>query len=107
MTVRSRITLLATAVVAVVLVLTGFGLVWQQRQVLTEALDESLQEQWDEIAAQGDGVPPEITGLGEDDAIAQVVREPNEVVASSANIRGEGPVVTETGGSRFRTIDGL
>ena len=107
LTVRARVTLLATAVVLVVLVVAGFGLVVQQRRVLTEALDESLQERWNEIAAHGDGPPEELTGLGDDDAIAQVVREPDEVIASSANIRGLGPVVTDYGGLRFRTLDGL
>ena len=55
LTVRARITLLATAVVFVVLVLAGFGLVVQQRRVLTEALDESLEQRADEIAAQRRG----------------------------------------------------
>ena len=73
LTVRARITLLATAVVAAVLVLAGIGLVWQQRQVLMEALDESLAQRWDEVAARSEDAPSPITGLGEDDAFAQVV----------------------------------
>ena len=107
MTVRVRVTLLATVVVAAVLVATGFALVWQQRHVLTEALAESLQERWDELEAYGADPPDVLTGLGADDAVAQVVREPDEVLASSANLQGSGPLVTEYGGLRYRNLDHL
>ena len=94
LTVRARITLLATAVVFLVLVLAGVGLVVQQRRLLLEALDESLEQRWNEIASAGEDVSSPITGLGEDDAFAQVV-EGGEVIAASANVEGLDPVVDE------------
>ena len=106
-TVRARITVLATAVVLVVLVVAAIGLVILQRRLLTEALDESLEDRANDIAAYGEDPPPVLTGLGEDDAVAQVVREPREVIASSANVQGLDPIVPVYGGPRFRTVDEL
>ena len=101
LTVRARITALATLVVAVVLALAGLGLIVQQRRVLTEALDESLEQRAIEIAAQdaaqGEERPSVLTALGDDDAFAQivgVVAGSEEVLASSSNLarrRAGGP----------------
>ena len=111
MTVRTRVTLLATLVVAVVLVVAGAGLVVQQRRLLTETLDESLEQQADrieELPALVDGLPRELPPFGDDDAVAQVVQD-GEVVAATENIRGEGPLVDvdEGDGSGIRTVDHL
>ena len=62
------------AIVIVVLVGVGFGLVLNQRRVLTETLDEIMAARVDELEpliASGD-VPP-LTNLGEDDTVAQIV----------------------------------
>jgi signal transduction histidine kinase len=111
MTVRVRVTLLATSVVALVLVLAGAGLVLQQRRLLTETLDESLEQQADEIRetpALVDGLSRELPPFGDDDAVAQVVQD-GDVVAFTENIRGEGPLVDvdEVSGSEIRTVDHL
>ena len=103
--IRARITLLATAVVFVVLVLAGFGLVVQQRHVLTEALDESLEQRAEEIAEPGEDGPFVLTGLGDDDAVAQVVLL-GEVVAASDNVTGDEPIVYERP-PRVETVDDL
>jgi HAMP domain-containing protein len=91
-TVRARITALSTLAVLAVLVVAGVALVAQQRRLLTGNLDETLHERAVELLALGDDVPALITGLGEDDTMAQVVVD-GEVVASSANIAGLAPVV--------------
>lgn len=94
--IRTRVTLAATAVTTVVLVVAGIALVVAHQRALTGALDESLALRAAELAAQGTGVPSAITGLGDDDAFAQVVREADgdrHVLASSTNAEGMGPVV--------------
>ncbi|MEO7571597.1 MAG: HAMP domain-containing sensor histidine kinase [Acidimicrobiales bacterium] len=107
-TVRSRITLLATFAVLVVLILASLGLVAQQRRLLTGTLDESLEQRAGEIEALGESVPAELTALGEDDAVAQVVRD-GEVIAASANVAGE-PAVAAPAlslGTEIRTVGSL
>jgi signal transduction histidine kinase len=110
MSVRTRITLLATVVVALVLVLASFGLVTQQRRVLTASLDESLQQRASELehlSAEAVVETP-IQGLGDDDAAAQLVIG-GELMASSRNLVGEPLVVpppTEAGRT-VRTVHGL
>lgn len=91
-TVRARITALAALLVLVVLLLSGLGLVAQQRRVLTENLEEQLEARADELQALGEDVPELITGLGEDDAVAQVI-DGGQVVAASATAAGLGPLV--------------
>lgn len=94
--IRTRVTLAATAVTAVVLVVAGTGLVVAHQRALTRALDESLGQHAAELAAEGTGVPSAITGLGDDDAFAQVVHEADgdgRVLASSTNAEGMDPVV--------------
>ena len=109
LTVRARVTVLATVVVLIVLVLAGTGLVLQQRRTLTDALDESLQARAEELAEEAarTGRPPDpITGLGDDDAVAQVIAH-GEVVGSSENVRGQEPIVRTLDDPGMHTVDGL
>ncbi|MGH9085023.1 MAG: sensor histidine kinase [Acidimicrobiales bacterium] len=100
-------TALATVTVLVVLVVAGLVLVAQQRRLLTEALDEGLQERAAELLALGDEVPATITGLGDDDTLAQVLVD-DEVLASSDNAAGLPPVASAPErGERILTIDEL
>jgi len=92
-TVRARVTALATVVVLAVLVLAGVALVAQQRRVLTKALDEGLEERARELLADGGSAATPIAGLGDDDALAQVIVA-GEVVATSANAAELAPVAT-------------
>jgi signal transduction histidine kinase len=107
-TVRARVTSLATIAVLVVLVLGGLMLVIQQRRLLTETVDEALQEHADELEAMGSDAPPLITRLGDDDTMAQIV-EDGRVVASSANVRGLPPVAdaAPVGDESIRRVDEL
>jgi len=92
--VQLRITALATLTVLVVLAVTGFALLAAQRHVLTAAVDEGVADNADRIeglAAAGE-LPAAITGLGEDDTVAQVVAADGQIVAASANVEGEAPV---------------
>jgi signal transduction histidine kinase len=78
-----------------VLVVAGVALVSVQRSVLTESLDETIDRDArlveDTLAR---GLVPEIdVSFGDDDALAQLVDAGSgEVVASTANARGEGPI---------------
>lgn len=105
MSVRTRIAALATLVVAVVLVAAGIGLVAQQRRALTAALDESMQTRAAEIGAAGEDGPFVLSGLGDDDAIAQVVID-GEVAASSEDLSIAEPVVS-TYPPRVETVQDL
>jgi signal transduction histidine kinase len=107
--VRKKITVLATLVVIAVLVAASIGLVASQRRLLTENLDESIGTTVDQLQAQVEQgrLPARLTGLGEDDTVAQVVRS-GTVIAASANVAGEPPVATPPGGrERLRTVTGL
>lgn len=105
-TVRTRVTALAAVAVLAVLVLAGLLLVAQQRRVLTEALDESLEERADDLVALGDDVPATISGLGEDDTRAQVVID-GVVVAASRNVSGDEPMVEVPTRAQTVTVGGL
>ena len=105
--VRSRITLLATVIVLIVLSLTGIALVAFQRAVLTDSVDEVLERQVAEIAELVDAgtVPDVIPGRGDDDAFALVVDASGRVIASTAHTI-EGVDVAPPGGAseQFRTV---
>jgi signal transduction histidine kinase len=92
-TIRFRITALATLVVLFVLIAAGMALVAVNERFLTENLDESLDQEVAALAAQveHDELPATLTGLGDDDTIAQVVAD-GTPVAASANVAGRGPV---------------
>ncbi|MFL6204495.1 MAG: sensor histidine kinase [Acidimicrobiales bacterium] len=111
MTVRARITLLATAVVSVVLVVAGIALVAQQRRTLVHSVDEGLHQRAAEArSAEGDpGAGPAVTtGLRDDDDVVQVVVG-GEVVLASPNVDGDPAVVDlpRGDGTRLTTVDGL
>jgi signal transduction histidine kinase len=87
-TLRGRLTLVATAVVAVVLVASAIGLVLVQRRVLTHGIDEALRQRADNVqaeAARGGALPVE----GDpEDSFLQVVDGDGRVLAASVNARG-------------------
>ncbi|MGH3384244.1 MAG: sensor histidine kinase [Nocardioidaceae bacterium] len=87
-TVRAKLTLLATAVVAAVLAVSAVGLVAVQRSLLTHGIDESLVQRADNVQGEvergafGTRLPNE----GDpEDSFMQLVGPDGEVVASSAN----------------------
>lgn len=109
--VRFRITLVATLVVAVVLLVAGLGLLAAQRRSLTRSLAETLDHDADTIVADADrGHVPEVLDLaGDDDAAGQVVvGSTGAVVAASANLAGRPAVVGDLPlGSSTRTADSV
>jgi signal transduction histidine kinase len=82
--VRTRVTVLATAVVLAVLAVTATALIVAQRQVLTDNVDEVLQVHSAEIARQlRDGtLSTRIAPQGDDDAFAYVA-EAGVIIAST------------------------
>jgi signal transduction histidine kinase len=90
-TVRSRLTLLATAVVAAVLVVSGIGLVAVQRSMLTRGIDEHLRQRTDNLqpdVTRG-AFGAELPGEGDrEDSFLQLVDDRGTVVAATANVRG-------------------
>jgi len=111
--VRSRLTLLATAVVAAVLVISGIGLVGVQRSLLTRGIDEALRQRTDNLqpdvagASSGTELPAE---GDREDSFVQLVDDRGEVVAASANVRGMAaatPPLPPGAEPRFRAVSGL
>jgi signal transduction histidine kinase len=93
--VRFRITAFAALAALLVLGVAGIALVAAHRRLLTESLDDGLTVSAADITRQlADGrLPATITGLGDDDASAQVVDGSGRVLAASANLRGRPPLV--------------
>jgi signal transduction histidine kinase len=90
-TVRSRLTLLATAVVAVVLVLSGIGLVVVQRSLLTRGIDEALRQRADNLqpSLQAGAFGTELPAEGDhEDSFLQLLDERGDVLAATANVLG-------------------
>lgn len=96
-TARSRSTLAATGAVAVALIVAGFVALTLQRGALTGAIDAALVARAEDVSALviGGSVPVELAVAGDDDALVQIVTESGVVVAASANIEGEGPIVAD------------
>ncbi len=105
--VRSRVT--AAAGVAAFVVLTGTGavLVRNQETTLTATLDERALSDARAIGRQiTDGpVPTVLTGLGDEDTVAQVVTRDSRVVVASANAADLAPIAPWPEGGRSRARD--
>lgn len=106
--IRSRITATATIAVAVVLVVTSIALTLVQRRLLTDDLDESLATHSaavENAIARGTVDGP-LAGQGDDDAIAQVVRDDGTVIAASANLVGASalPALDDRDGEQIRSM---
>jgi signal transduction histidine kinase len=94
-TIRFRITAIAVLAVVVVLVAASIALVFAQRAVLTENLEDALEQRAGEIESlvtEG-RLPQVLTGIDED-TVAQVVTADGEVLAATPNFRGQ-PVMAE------------
>lgn len=90
---RRRLVVLAVAVVAVVLAVTGFVLVLQHRSRLVDGVDDSLRTRAAELVAEfSTGRDGEIGVTDLEDQAAQVTTLDGTVVASSVNLTGEAPI---------------
>lgn len=107
-TVRSKVTLLATALVAVMLALSAFGLIAAQQRVLTHGIDEALIQRADNIeravarGAFGASLPME----GDpEDSFLQVIAPGGEVVATSENAAKLPAATAPLGAGPNQTVD--
>ena len=89
MSVRLRVTAVATVIVIAVLGAVSVGLVAAQERLMTARLEDSLNGRADDITAlvEGPGVPPVLGGRADDDIVTQVVSDSGVIVAAS---RGAG-----------------
>ena len=110
-TLRFRITALATAVVAVILVLAGVALVGAQRRQLTANLESVLRQRAHDVTAglRGGHAAQDLSSGDGQDRFAQVTTPSGRVLASSRNLEGRPPVVGTPSGrvATFRTVGGL
>lgn len=110
---RSKVTLLATALVAAVLVVSAFGLIGVQQQVLTHGIDEALRQRADNLqpdivrGAFGSSLP----GEGDpEDSFLQLIGPDGSVVAASDNAVPLTPVIdpqSTAQGQLITSVDGI
>jgi signal transduction histidine kinase len=94
LSVRTRTTLAATVVVAVLLTAAGWVLIVSLESVLLDDRDQAARNRARDLAVlAADGrLPSTVRGIG-DDSFAQVIAQDGSVSASSRNVAGEGPVI--------------
>jgi signal transduction histidine kinase len=109
--VRARVTALATTLVLVVLVATGLATSARHHGLLLEALEEQAESGAEDLAGAlaAGRAPSPVAGFGDDDAAFQVVDAGGRVVAASANLDGEPPLLATPTAGRVvrRTVDDL
>jgi signal transduction histidine kinase len=92
-TVRGRIAVLAALSVSAILIVLAVVLVTVQRRSLVDQFDQSLSDRATEIGTRlSVGLPSVLTGLGDDDTLAQVIGPDGRVVSSSASAVGRPPL---------------
>ena len=105
---RSRTTLTAVVLVALVLGAGAWVLLTTLDRQLVAATDRASRTTADDLVAmvQTDRLPDVLTQVG-DDGVAQVFTADGAVLAASANITGRGPITQPAGpAARQRTFDG-
>jgi signal transduction histidine kinase len=91
--VRARITVVATAVVAVTLIVASLALMAAVRHSLLESQDELSKARALELAEQArDGTLPDVVTSVGDDGVAQVVDSSGHVLAASSGLAGDAPI---------------
>ena len=105
--IRLRITALAMAVVAVVLIITSVALLASQRRILTNNLDEVLRN--NSLTIERDYTTGQLAsvvgGQGDEDAVVQVVDADGRILASTANFGSEPALPSPAvGRSMVRTV---
>lgn len=112
-TLRSRLTLLATALVALVLLASAFGLVAAQQRLLIRGVDEALVQRADNVqaAVARDPAGTVLPGEGDrEDSFLQLLDANGTVIASSANVAAlppVAPILAAPASSSFRTVSHL
>ncbi len=109
--VRGRITLAATAAVAIVLALAGATLVILLQRDLFAGVDASALARAQDIVALSNGtLPPVLPAAQDETSLAQVLDSNGRVLAASGNIEGESALVRPNpgqGGPQIGTLSGL
>lgn len=101
--VRYRITMLASSLLLITLLVTGFVLVLVQGNLLVDGVDETIERRADDVAsAIVDGSVDRINDPGAD-TLVQVVRD-GVVTGSSAKLVGLDPVAPPPPADRFQTV---
>jgi len=104
-TVRFRVTGLATALVAAVLVVTAVGLVAAQRRLLTDSLDDALEQRADDLGGLlASGALAEALAGGDDDIAVQLVGPGGEVVTASPALAAAPPLAAPPADQFQRTV---
>lgn len=111
-TVRFRITVLASVVLALVLGAVGVTLLVVQQRQLQDSLDESLQRRADELSVSGVttlDAPSVLPNAAGDEVVIQVVSANGQVIAATENALGIEPIMPAPvgDGDRFATVTEL
>ncbi len=103
--VRGRITLAATATVAVVLALTGVAFVILLQRDLVAGVDAAAHTRAQDVVALSNGTLPSVLPATQDDnSLVQVLDGSGRVLVASANIEGESALVQPKPGQQGSQI---
>lgn len=102
--IRFRVTALATAVIAVVLVATSVALVTLQSRQLTAAIDDSLRAEANALVAGADPDPARLLSV---ETVAQVVAVDGTVLASTQALAEMEPIAPAPLGIEAVTVQSL
>ncbi len=103
--VRARTTVAATLIFAIALAVGGIGLLTVLRGTMIDNIDTALQLRANDIGAliEGDSTLDQISIVDEEDSFVQIIID-GTVVASSANVEGQEPIVIAASGT-ITTLD--
>lgn len=107
-TVRVRTTIGATAAVGLALVLGSVVLMGELQSRLVENVEVAARLRAEDVAVLlEEGTPPLSLASDEDDeSLVQIVDTDGQVVLSSRNVEGDGPI-TDLDGGQARTVEGI
>jgi signal transduction histidine kinase len=106
--IRVRVTAIAVLTTAAVLAAGAVAVVIVERGVLQDALDRSLVERADAVAAQLQAADTTIGIEDDEDRVVQVVSSAGAIVAASPRLRGQPPIgpALAPRAERFGTLSG-
>ncbi len=104
MTLRARITLLATGLVSLVLLVSGIALVQVQGDLLTRGVDEALLQRADNVQDQAGRLVVLPADGDPEDTFLQVVEADGTVRAATPNVSGAPAAVRPNGRESIRTV---
>ncbi|MDJ0322646.1 HAMP domain-containing sensor histidine kinase [Cryobacterium sp. PH31-AA6] len=104
--IRFRVTVTASAVVALTLLASGITLVLLLHQSLIASLDTVAADRAQAVAslAVGGDLGPTVTNTGSENSLVQVVDSSNSVIAATSNIDGEEPILPQPPSTGVTTV---